>query len=98
MGGMDFFRPEHQQALVLLSTNFRWGRTNLTCKAYEEIRDVFYICGISSCIMIHFISLAGLVLNDVEEDIDGRVRVFRCWPISSQICDLSGPEQESRHL
>lgn len=51
-------------------------RRGLLTEAHEEVCDVHYVRGIPSGVVIHFVLLAGLVLDNIQEDVDRRLAIL----------------------
>lgn len=45
-------------------------------KTHEEVCDIDHVRRVPSSIVIHFVPLPGLVLNDVQKDVDSRLAVL----------------------
>jgi hypothetical protein len=55
----------------------------LTRESDEEACNVDDIGRVACGIVIHFICLSRLILDDIKQDVDSRVRVFRSGTIAS---------------
>jgi hypothetical protein len=55
----------------------------LTCESDEEACDVDDIGRITGGVVIHLIRLSGLILNDIKQNVDSGVRVFRSGAVPS---------------
>lgn len=54
----------------------------LTCQANEEDGDVLDVGRITCCIMVHLVCFPGLILYNVEQDVNSRIRIVGCGTIS----------------
>lgn len=54
----------------------------LTCESDQEACNVNDIGRVSSGVVIHFIYLPRLILDDIKQDVDSGVRVFRSGTVS----------------
>lgn len=55
----------------------------LLTEAHEKVRNVHHVRGVSSGIVIHFVTFSRLVLDDVREHVDCRLVVLGCRAISA---------------
>jgi len=55
----------------------------LTRESDEEARNVDDIGRVACGVVIHFICLSRLILDDIKQDVDSGVRIFRGGTISS---------------
>lgn len=54
----------------------------LTCESDKEACNVNHIGRVTSGVVIHFIYLPILILDDIKQDVDSGVRVFRSGTVS----------------
>ena len=57
----------------------------LLTETYEKGGDVHHVRGVASGVVIHLVLFPGLVLYDIQENVDGRVGVLggRAIPVAS---------------
>lgn len=63
------------------ATGERWwgderGKGGLLTEAHEKVGDVHHVRRVSGGVVVHFVLFPGPVLDDVQENIDGRVAVL----------------------
>ena len=57
-----------------MDVNERYKEGLLT-ETHEKARDVHHVRGVSGGVVIHFVLFSGLVLDNIQQDVDSRFSV-----------------------